>query len=230
VQCQTINDASTTFNSSTSLKLKLKLSTQTLFLMSNEKSNGSCDCGCGDNCECPPSCECGCNGGCPFGANGAKTLAFWVLRAWLGARAFFTGLSKWHAEDASTVTAGAASGTDFGSEAANKAAALAPADPAGAAANAVAAAGDAAAKGADAAAAAVTKFVHHGLPQGGDWTLASFLAEENRVWYMPEFALKLFDATLGYVLVALGVAALLLATYDRFSVQSIICKGKSCGK
>jgi thiosulfate dehydrogenase [quinone] large subunit len=190
--------------------------------MSNEQKQ-ECDCGCGCD-ESNNTCA------CPLGGDPGKTFAFWVLRAWLGARAVFTGLSKWHAEESNTAVAGSGTGAaDYGSAAANKAAALAPADPAAAASTAANAAAGAADKVADTAAAAV-HYVHHGLPQGGDWTLAGFLSEENRVWYMPEWALRIFDNTLGYILIALGVTLLLgIGTRVSLFFQGLLYTGLTLG-
>jgi len=241
---------------------------------------------------------CGCEdsgASCCFGGSPEKTLAFWVLRAWLGARALFTGFSKFTTEE--VVRANPLDGVkveDYGSELANKASeavaatgpaadaaqlALAAADAsnkataalaaakgaataaqtagagtgegftaavkaataaADAAGKAAAAAVDAAQKAtvaADAAAASlsagkaaatVTKTVHHGLPQSGDWTLASFTNAD--IWYMPKWALNLFDATLGYVLIALGVTLLLgIGTRLSLFLQGLLYTGLTLG-
>ncbi|MDR1818314.1 MAG: hypothetical protein LBR07_09165 [Puniceicoccales bacterium] len=254
-----------------------------------ENENCSCGAGCGDS---DASCC------CPLGGEPGKTLAFWVLRAWLGARALFTGFSKWHSEEVSAGKdvaglniedygsvlankAAEAAGTGAAADAANvqlaakgaKDVAALAADAAQKAQEALAAAGakgDAAfqsavdsvksaieatnqavsaanaankavtgvleaaqkaaagADGAAGAAAGTTKLVHHGLPQAGDWTLAGFLNAD--VWYMPAWALKLFDATLGYVLIALGVTLLLgIGTRLSLFLQGLLYTGLTLG-
>ncbi|MDR3228977.1 MAG: hypothetical protein LBT53_06160 [Puniceicoccales bacterium] len=294
----------------------------------NDNSAGHCDCGCGGETK-------GC--GCPLGPNPEKTLAFWVLRAWLGARALFTGLSKFEAktvekakdvseirvEDYGSVLANkAAEATSVGqgadganlglaanaikktaSEATNAAEAAratletisdskvaAKAAEAAEAAKATLAgitdktseAYTAAAQAADAAAAAAkqaaaiadktsdtykaladvvnkaivsaneaaatankaglavdnaisasasentTHIVHHGLPLSGDWTLQSFT--DAGLWYMPKWALNLFDSSLGYVLIALGVTLLLgIGTRVSLFLQGLLYTGLTLG-
>ncbi|MDR0535829.1 MAG: hypothetical protein LBG65_05730 [Puniceicoccales bacterium] len=189
--------------------------------MSEKKSNDtnnvgandadSCSCSRDGNCGCPSSCGCGCQDGgdkCCSLCPGGKTAAFWVLRLWLGFRAFFTGLTKFHREEVAQVATGAA-GEEYGSAAANAAAG---------AAQAAGAAGD----------AVKTQLVHHGLPQDGSWTLAAF--KNADIWYMPPWALNIFENTLGYVLVALGVTLLLgIGTRISLFIQGLLYSGLTLG-
>ena len=226
--------------------------------------NLNCDCGCGDSTKCCALCP------------GEKTLAFWVLRLWLGFRAVFTGLSKFSREADGGATTSSASPVagflqeNYGTLAANKAgfetasvsdlataaaakagattndaflaaynaalpevtksldAATAAATAAAKAAAAAAPAADAATAAAAPAAAAAGKLIHHGLPQGGDWTYDAFVKAD--IFYMPEWALKIFEGTLGYILIALGVTLLLgIATRISLLIQGLLYCGLTLG-
>ncbi|MDR2862401.1 MAG: hypothetical protein LBV54_00785 [Puniceicoccales bacterium] len=152
-------------------------------------------CCCSSNPRKEESCGCGCDAGskcCPFRPD-EKTLAFWVLRIWLGARALLTGLSKFETKELVRNTSAAAT-------------TAAPVEDY--------------ASAAPAAANAVEETVyrlgaHHGLPKGGAWTLDSL--SELPGWIMPKWALHLLDATLGYILLALGLT-LLLGIFTRASL------------
>ncbi|MDR2513220.1 MAG: hypothetical protein LBD01_05450 [Puniceicoccales bacterium] len=229
------------------------------------------------NCECRNGAPEGCCAGgakkcCPFNE---YTLAFWVLRVWLGFRAFFTGLSKFKKVEADGVvrvprdvtnifhenygSAAADSGvalanaSDIAGQAAAKAtqavsSGLSPADASAIYGKAYSAAlskvqavsevaSDAAATAAGFARKAIEtnateviemKTVHKGLPEGGAWTLTSFKNAE--IWYMPGWALELFDKTLGYVLIALGVTLLLgIGTRLSLFVQGLLYTGLTLG-
>jgi hypothetical protein len=234
-------------------------------------AEGSCSCGCG--CETETK-------GCAL-CPGEKTLAFWILRLWLGFRALFTGFSKFtRQEEGSTASSAGSTVTTFlkenyGSVAANKAvetssisdiasaAAVKAVNAAGAtsadaftaaynaalpevaksveaastaaaaavktvAAVATSGADTAAAAAATPAASATSKLIHHGLPQGGDWTLDGFLKAD--IWYMPEWALRIFDGTLGYILIALGVTLLLgIGTRLSLFIQGLLYAGLTLG-
>ncbi|MDR2845175.1 MAG: hypothetical protein LBV28_03675, partial [Puniceicoccales bacterium] len=179
---------------------------------SAEGSSCGCDCGCTENAKCCALCP------------GEKTLAFWILRLWLGARALLTGLSKFETVEDVAPTVAAAAGTSpaekYGvpsetaaavTKLAETATAVAPTAPDAAAATAPAVADaaaavatvatDAATTTAAAAAKVTTHLAHHGLPKGGAWTLESFsnLADWPSLGWlvMPKWALHLLDGTLG---------------------------------
>ncbi|MDR2430036.1 MAG: hypothetical protein LBD14_03935 [Puniceicoccales bacterium] len=171
--------------------------------------NNPSNTGAGDSCCCADlQNSCACDGGaepscgCPV-AN-ERTLAFWILRVWLGARALLTGLSKFSIEETVVAKAGAA-------------AAAAPAGEDYGIKDAVTAVATVATEGQE----TVSKLVHHGLPTGGAWTYESFsnLTEWPRLGWliMPKWALWFLDNTLGYILIALG-ATLLLGIGTRISL------------
>lgn len=232
------------------------------------------------NCECSNGgAEDCCGSGakkccCPFIIN-EYTLAFWVLRLWLGFRAVFTGLSKFkkteldggvrassevtnifrenygsvladsavplaNASDiagqaAAKATQAVASGLapENASEIYNKAynAALGKVQGVSDLANETAAAAANAARKAfetNAKEVIEMKIVHKGLPEGGAWTFESF--KQADIWYMPEWALKIFDNALGYVLLVLGLTLLLgIGTRISLFVQGLLYIGLTLG-
>ncbi|MDR1498182.1 MAG: hypothetical protein LBS59_07230 [Puniceicoccales bacterium] len=259
--------------------------------MSNHTSNDNSPeataegtCGCSLDSKKEESCSCGCDSKpCCALCPGEKTLAFWILRVWLGCRAIFTGLSKFQEEIVGDQGAKVATANflkqNYGSEIANKAAESAnisslaknaasqAAQSVGsprndvftsaynAATSVLSKASEEATKVASAAAkekvdalqklageqANVTlatlpeidepvrmQIVHHGLPQSGDWTLAEFTKLD--LWYMPEWALQIFESYLGYVLIGLG-ATLLLGLFTRLSLflQGLLYTGLTLG-
>ncbi len=117
------------------------------------------------SCSCAAEADCGCGSkGCLPCCPGEMTLAFWVLRLWLGIRAVVTGIEKF------SVLKVVSEENEFGG--------------------------------------VVEKTVrtyeisgHHGLPGA----LAKQLGD---LPLMPNWGLAIFDATLGYVLIALGVMLL----------------------
>lgn len=111
-----------------------------------QETEGCC---CSKKCLCP----------------GELTLAFWVLRIWLGIRAVVTGVEKFSAVKKVAVE------DEFGGVV-------------------------------DQVSKVYGISEHHGLPP----SMAKALAAEPT---MPGFGLAIFDATLGYVLIALGVTLLL---------------------
>lgn len=179
--------------------------------------------GAGDSCCCADfQNSCGCDNGaepacsCPF-AN-ERTLAFWILRIWLSARALLTGLSKFSIEETVVAKAGAA-------------AAAAPAVEDYGIVNATAtAAATVATEGQE----TISKLVHHGLPTGGAWTYESFsnLAEWPKLGWliMPKCALWFLEHTLGYILIALGVTLLLgIGTRVSLLIQGLLYTALTAG-
>jgi thiosulfate dehydrogenase [quinone] large subunit len=244
----------------------------------NEASaDGACACSCGCGAHDEPA-QSKCCAFCP----GEKTLAFWVLRLWLGFRALFTGLGKFETKvvEGSPKDISAIRVEDYGSVLANKAAEAAGTGPAADAANLqfaaeaakktvaeaanvaetaqatlaavadkatdaskaaielvnkaikvaneAAGAANEASKAVSEAASGTTQTVHHGLPLAGDWTLQGFISAD--IWYMPKWALLIFESTLGYILIALGVT-LLLGIGTRLSLffQGLLYSGLTLG-